>query len=117
MGIVTLYDGRQVDSSSEDWRAETEARAILAMDLTKRTEFLQLVEARRGAEATQALKRRCYDLEPYYVLNLPNKAQRLDYLAKVEQRFGPNPAEALKAKVIALNEQRRAVATEAAQSA
>lgn len=29
--LVTLIDGRQVDSSSEEWRHECEARAILAI--------------------------------------------------------------------------------------
>lgn len=31
MSTVKLIDGREVDSASEEWRAETEARAILAM--------------------------------------------------------------------------------------
>lgn len=30
--LVTLHDGRVVDSWSEEWRHETEARAILNMD-------------------------------------------------------------------------------------
>lgn len=37
---VTLIDGRVVDSYSEEWRAECEARAILAMPLPKRRAFL-----------------------------------------------------------------------------
>lgn len=114
MNPVTLYDGTIVDSSSEAWRAETEARAVLAMDLPKRADFLKGVETKRGPDAARALKMRCFDLEPHYVLALPNRAQRLDYLSKVEHRFGPNPAEALKAKVLALHDARQAVATEAA---
>ena len=37
---VSLYDGRVVDSYSEEWRAECEARSILAMPLHKRQQFL-----------------------------------------------------------------------------
>lgn len=39
--LVTLHDGRQVDSWSEDWRHECEARYILAMpNLQERRNFL-----------------------------------------------------------------------------
>ena len=31
MGTATLIDGRVVDSASEEWRLETEARAVVAM--------------------------------------------------------------------------------------
>lgn len=117
MNPVTLYDGTIVDSCSEAWRAEAEARTVLGMDLIKRAEFLKGVEAKRGPDAARALKMRCFDLEPHYVLALPNRAQRLDYIAKVEWRFGPNPAETLKAKVLALHEARVAVANAAAQPA
>ena len=99
MRKVTLHDGREVDSSSEEWRAECEARHILSMSQEKRAEFFQDVERKRGADATKALKLRCYELEPHYVLNLPNRAQRNSYVDAVERRFGPNPAEALRIKV------------------
>lgn len=50
---VTLIDGRQVDSESEDWRHECEARAIAALpSLAQRREWMQALEHRRGkAEA------------------------------------------------------------------
>lgn len=39
--LVTLHDGRQVSSYSEEWRHETEARAILAMPRkSQRQDFL-----------------------------------------------------------------------------
>lgn len=117
MGTVTLYDGRKVDSASEAWRAECEARAILEMDVAKREQFWQAIEQKRGADALKALKRRCFELEPYYVLNLPNKHQRRAYLEQVERRFGPNPAEALRAKVLELHSARQAVASGDAQAA
>lgn len=115
--LVTLACGRQVQSDSEAWRAECEARYVLAMSLEKRAEFLALVEQRRGVDATKALKLRCFDLEPSFVLSLPNKAQRNDYMAKVERRFGHNASDALRIKVLALHEQRQALAAPILQSA
>ncbi|QPB08669.1 hypothetical protein KB681_gp43 [Burkholderia phage Mica] len=39
--MVTLYDGTQVSNYSEEWRHETEARAILAMPSKRaRQDFL-----------------------------------------------------------------------------
>lgn len=41
MNLVTLYDGRVVDSASEAWRAECEARAVLRMrDKNARLNYL-----------------------------------------------------------------------------
>lgn len=117
MGIVTLYDGRQVDSKSEAWRQQCEANTILAMPLHQRDLFWQDVERKRGADAVSALKARCFEVEPHYVLNLPNKPQRTHYLEQVEKRFGPNPRKSLEAKILALHRARQAVATETAQSA
>lgn len=40
--MVTLHDGRQVASDSEEWRHECEARAIIAMPtLAARRKFLR----------------------------------------------------------------------------
>lgn len=114
--MVTLADGRQVHSDSEEWRAECEARHILAMSMGERAEVFIAIQAKRGEAAAKALKMRCFELEPAYVLGLPNRELRNRYIATVEQRFGPNAAETLKAKVRALHEQRK-VAAEAAQPA
>lgn len=47
--IVTLIDGRQVDSWSEPWRAECEARHVLSMpSKLARREYLESVAKRRG---------------------------------------------------------------------
>lgn len=115
--LVTLVTGEQVPSDSEAWRAETEARAVLGMPQAKRTEFFDLVSKRRGDVAAAELKRRCYELEPHFVLGLPNKHQRNDYLAKVEARFGPNASDTLRAKVLAIHHERQAVAAGDAQAA
>ena len=56
MGTVTLIDGREVDSYSEAWRAECEARHILSMrDKLARRNYLELVSKRRGEKAGQQL--------------------------------------------------------------
>lgn len=55
---VTLLDGRVVDSYSEEWRIECEARAVTKMQsLDKRRSYLEHVEARRGKDAAEELKR------------------------------------------------------------
>ena len=53
---MTLIDGRQVDSYSQDWRAECEARQVLAMpDIQARRTYLADISKRRGEVAGQAL--------------------------------------------------------------
>lgn len=56
MTTVTLHDGRQVDSASEEWRLETEARELLRRNTNARREYLDAVERKRGAEACEQLK-------------------------------------------------------------
>lgn len=56
--VVTLHDGRVVCSYCEDWRAECEARAVIAMSgKAERNRFLADVERIRGKEAAEELKR------------------------------------------------------------
>jgi hypothetical protein len=55
--VVTLLDGRQVDSASEEWRHETEARAIAALRTTAdRRIWLEDIERRRGKAAADQLR-------------------------------------------------------------
>jgi hypothetical protein len=56
MNTKTLIDGSQVDSSSEAWRAECEARAVLDMPLAQRQAFFLRVEKLRGRDAAMGLK-------------------------------------------------------------
>ena len=52
MVTVTLIDGREVDSWSEEWRAECEARHVLSMrDIGRRREYLAAISKRRGEKA------------------------------------------------------------------
>lgn len=49
MPQAALHDGTLVDTSSEEWRHECEARTILNMrGLARRQDFLATVEKRRG---------------------------------------------------------------------
>lgn len=56
MGTVTLIDGRQVDSWSEEWRAECEARHVLSLpSKERRRDYIAGCTHKRGEKAGQAL--------------------------------------------------------------
>ena len=55
--IVTLLDGRQVDSASEERRHEAEARAIANLQtLPERRAWLEGIEHRRGKAEADRLR-------------------------------------------------------------
>lgn len=55
--IVTLIDGHQVDSASEAWRHECEARYVANLPSREaRQGYLEFVHRRRSPEAGQALE-------------------------------------------------------------
>jgi 5-enolpyruvylshikimate-3-phosphate synthase len=57
MNTVALLDGRQVDSASEAWRHECEARYIAALpSLAERRIYLTEVERRRGKAEADRLR-------------------------------------------------------------
>lgn len=57
--MVTLIDGTEVDSASEAWRMECEARQVLRMPtLTVRQEYLATIAKRRGEPASDQLKQK-----------------------------------------------------------
>lgn len=56
MAAVILLDGREVDSASEAYRLECEARELLRRNTTDRREYLAAVERKRGTEACEELK-------------------------------------------------------------
>lgn len=64
MNIVTSeLTGLPVDTSSQEWLLECEARTVLDMPTReKRNQFMQLVEKKRGAEQAQKLRVRVMDL-------------------------------------------------------
>lgn len=55
MRMVTTYDGRQVDSRSEEWRAHCEATTLLSWPLAKRRIHMNAVLVKRKHEAHLAL--------------------------------------------------------------
>lgn len=57
MNLVTLIDGRQVDTGSEEHRHECEARAIAALPtLADRRAWLESLEHKRGKEAVDRIR-------------------------------------------------------------
>lgn len=57
MSFVTLIDGRQVDSASEDWRHECEARYVARLpSREQRQDYIASATKKRGPEAGQALQ-------------------------------------------------------------
>lgn len=53
---ATLHDGRVVDTWSEEWRAECEARHVLNLpSKTQRNAYLATVERKRGQASRDAL--------------------------------------------------------------
>lgn len=56
MTTVTLITGEQVDSASEPYRLECEARELLRRNTTDRREYFAAVERKRGTEACEELK-------------------------------------------------------------
>lgn len=54
---VTLIDGREVSSNSEDWRAECEARAVCQLRTKlNRHDYMARVKDRRGEASAEALR-------------------------------------------------------------
>lgn len=109
--MVTLFDGRIVSSSSREWMEECDARCALKIPPMRRTDHFAAIEAKRGVEALRKLKWLCRMVEPAFVLGLPNRQQRNAYLRDVQLRYGPEEAETLRERVIALHEKRKSVAS------
>jgi hypothetical protein len=65
--VVTLIDGREVDSASEAWRNECEARYVAnLLNREARQGYIAFVRGRRGLEAGQQLEQlatRIYNAE------------------------------------------------------
>lgn len=105
---VTLRDGRQVLSDSEDWRAECEAIHRLRQPYTQREASLAMVEKVRGLDARLALERHMREVEPAFILDMANKDVRRAYLGRVEHHRGLPARESLEADIRALFARRKA---------
>lgn len=53
LNLVTLHDGRQVDSMGRDWQIECLARYVLEKPLAERREFLAGMDKRQPKAADQ----------------------------------------------------------------
>lgn len=115
--MVRLVTGEEVPSDGVAWQSECEARAVWSMDEDKRREFLAAIERRRSPDAVLSLKNRLHDLEPYFVLEMPTRAQRRAYAERVQLQRGAHAREYLEVRVKAIWEARRVVAEPAQQSA
>lgn len=61
--IVTLIDGTQVKSDSEEWRHECEARAVMNMPTRERRNlYIYKVAKARGDACAQQLRRKVIEL-------------------------------------------------------
>lgn len=107
-GQVVLYTGETVSSNSESWRAECEARYILRLPAASRCNLLHAIEQKRGADGAARVKALVRDIEPYYVLSLPDREQRRSYLAKVELERGSKTSQRLRERVLSIHHERLA---------
>ena len=65
MPTVKLFDGREVDSASEDYRHECEARAIMMLPTTMdRRVWLEHIETKRGKTVRATLQAKISELWP-----------------------------------------------------
>ena len=97
--MVTLADGRAVESDHPAWLAEAEARTVLGMLHGRRRQFLALVAERRGPAAVDRLKALMREVEPRFVLDLPNVDVRRAYLGRVEEFEGSNARTYLEGRI------------------
>lgn len=106
--LVTLYSGHRVSSSSEEWRAECEARQIWKLlQGPEREKLVANLRKKRGPAGFQRLMDKIRELEPWLVLDLPTRDQRRAYAARVEAKRGPQARIALEAAVRAAAEERK----------
>jgi hypothetical protein len=91
-----------LDKNSEAWRRLCEARSIARKpDLTRRIDWLDDIERRRGRDARA-------ELEIEVVLELPDKPTRHQHLAGVELRLGAEYRQGIEAGVHATWRERKA---------
>ena len=107
MGNVTLVDGTVVDSASEAWRAECEARTVLRMELHKQREFLAGCVTKRGIGADIRVKAAMYRVWPAFVLDMPSVADRRAYLAKIGREIGEKTRSELEERILSLHKYRK----------
>lgn len=102
MGTAALIDGTLVDTASERWRAECEARTLLNMPLHQRKRVLNLVEQKRGRQAADQLRGDVMTLwvarQAAMLANM-RPAEREARLRVLERDNGPAVAERIRGRM------------------
>lgn len=101
-----------VSSSSEDWRAECEAASLLAMRLSDRQRYLEVVQKKRGQAERDALERRSFavqlDRDAGRVLEAQSLGERRQLLEQVGYERGAYARRELETEVSRRWQQRAA---------
>lgn len=88
MCTMTLIDGSKVDSYSEAWRHECEARTALNMPLLERRAHLSRVESKRGMEQRRRLESTMHAIwlgrQVDQLLAMPRDDERMAHLLRIE---------------------------------
>jgi hypothetical protein len=111
VNMVRLVDGNEVDSCSEAWRAECEARVILGWEPIQQREFFEKIDApgKRGPGSSDKIKALMRIIEPYYVLDyFATKPAREAYLDKVEKNVGYRSRQLLREEMLDIFHKRQA---------
>lgn len=119
---VTLCDGAVVSNYSQEWLLETRDREIEARGIARMADAelgIRLAVSRLGggAECERRLRAclaafiaRGLDAEADRILRLVYREDRQEALAAYSRRFGPAAGDDLRARVLAIWEERRAAA-------
>lgn len=99
--VVTI-DGRTVGIISEEWRRCCEAVYVLALPGRKRAEYLEGVRKFRGEYGKAYLEEEMRDIEHAFVLAMPTRDDRREYLREVEVSRGVGTRENLEKRIVAL---------------
>lgn len=110
--VVTLVDGTEVLSDSEEWRAQCEAMEMLRRMAAGHALPLDVIEKRRGREAAQRLWGLMLRIEPWFVLDrLTDRIARREYMLMVQSERGQSERDALYDRCMAIHAERQAVVT------
>jgi len=116
MATARLHDGRLVDTTSEDFRHECEAKMLMGLpDLATRREWLEKIAQKRGTADRERLERTISAIRLHEqaarIISLPDRAARLEYLDEVEYQQGGAARRELERKARELWDARKAKAS------
>ena len=106
--MVELYDGRFAKSDSEAWRQECYWRDWLRTAPHLREARLGDSVKIKGLAGIERLRKELLVVEPFFVLSLPTKLERIAYLESTERAYGWQAKKTLEEKVRKIWSDRRA---------